>query len=114
MQIERENDEYMPAMPAVRLPHILEYLFEVGPVMPGAMGPVPITHQEIAAWQRLRCIYLSPWEVSFLRRLSLEYLGELHEAENPLRPAPWADAEPIVEPQSVAERMRQSLGSKAK
>ena len=114
MQAER-GDGFMPEMPPVEMAgHLLRYLFEeVGPTMQGPAGPVPVSHQEIRAWQSLSCICLAPLEALFLRRLSAEYIAELHEAENPLRPAPWADAPPVVDPNSAAERMRRALsGSK--
>jgi len=57
--------------------------------MPGGMGASPITHQEIAAWCALTGITLGPWESRTLRRLSRDYVGELHEAADPKRKPPW-------------------------
>lgn len=77
----------MPPLPG--LEYLLNLLFEIGPVMSGAMGAGPLTHGEIEAAQRNLGIRLSPWECRTLRRLSIEYLNEQHRAEKRDAKAPW-------------------------
>ncbi|MDP3650905.1 MAG: hypothetical protein Q8R67_04395 [Rhodoferax sp.] len=54
------------------------------------MGNVPLTHSEIAAWQRNTGVDLTAWEAQTLRQLSRDYLGESQSAEAPDCPAPWS------------------------
>lgn len=78
-------------MPALDVPdYLLGYLWDVGPVMSGGMGPVQISHSEIQSWQYNTGIELHPWETQTLRRLSGEYLSELRKAEKPDCPSPWS------------------------
>jgi hypothetical protein len=104
---EKRGDGWQPEMPEVRAPHVIGYLFEMGPLASGGMGPAPLSHQEIAAWCDLTGIRLSPWEVRTVRQLSRDYLAELHEAEDPKRPAPWRPEAPDVG--VVAQDMRAAL-----
>lgn len=66
-----------PAGPAA---HLVGYLFEAGPVGYGAMGPVPLAHSEIEAWQRNTGIDLQAWEARALRKLSIDYVSASGQA----------------------------------
>ena len=96
-------------MPDVEAPHVLRYLFEVGPAMPGMNGPVPVTHQEIEAWRVLTSTTLSPWESRVIRRLSQEYVSEMHKAEKPDCPAPWLPVDYVPDLSGVAKSMRKAM-----
>ena len=112
---QQKDEDFHPEMPPVETAqHLLGYLFEVGPSMPGGMSSVPITHQEIAAWCELTGITLGPWESRTLRRLSREYVGELNEATDPKRPAPWRGDMGEVDAAAVADSLRDSIRSLAK
>ena len=92
MRTERKDKDYFPELPPVEAGgHLIGYLWEIGPMIPAGMGLGPITQGEIQAWQANTGIDLQPWEARFLRRLSGEYLAELHAAEKPERQAPWSD-----------------------
>lgn len=52
------------------------------------MGPAPLTHTEIAAWQGLTGAEMEPWEVTALIRLSFDYLSESQAAADPKKDAP--------------------------
>ena len=97
-------------MPEVPLPYLVEYLFEVGPAAGGGFGPAPITHQEIAAWQSNMRRQLQPWEVSMLRRMSVQWVAEMIRAEAADCPAPWS-GELVTEDEkrAVAGSLRDSL-----
>lgn len=73
--------------------HVLGYLYEVGPVMPTGMGPVPVTHQELESWQNLTGIELHPWETRFLRALSREYRTQAQTSEKADCPPPYGKNE---------------------
>lgn len=75
-------------MPECDALYLIEYLFELGPTQ----GDAPLSHAELAAWQSNIGITLQPWEVRFLKKLSLEYLGEYRKAAEPDYPAPWIEA----------------------
>lgn len=58
--------------------YIVEWLFEVGPVMAGGYGPTVLTFTEIAAWAALRKITLTDWDAAALRQTSTAYLSEIN------------------------------------
>ena len=91
--------------------YIARYLFEVGPVCSGAAGPAPLTFTEIAAWQEVMGLDLSPWELGMLRKLSIVYISMSEQAKHPSCPQPWL---PDVrrspeEAEKVANRVRNAL-----
>ena len=63
--------------------HLIDYLFEIGPGQAGSMGEGPLSHSELRAWQENMGIELQPWESQLIRRLSSEYLSQLHKAADP-------------------------------
>ena len=99
----------MPPIEAVAQ-YLIGYLFEIGPTLAAGMGNGPLTHVEIMAWQSNTGIELQPWEVRFVKHLSIEYLNESQRATAHDCAAPWADA-PYVKPapNRVALSMQQHL-----
>lgn len=79
-----------PDFPECDAIYLANYLWEIGPVSSGGMGPAPITHMEIRAWQENTGIDLSSWEARTLRDLSGAYLGQSSQSEDPSCPAPWS------------------------
>ena len=86
-------DGRAPELPPGNDDYALRLLFEIGPALAGGMGPTPLTHGELRAWQDNMSISLSPGEVDILRRLSAEWIAESHRAEKADCPAPWVDPE---------------------
>lgn len=80
-------------MPDVDAEYLIDYLFEIGPTMAGGMGEAPLSHGELAAWQANVGIDLQPWEVRFLRNLSIEYLSQAQKSDKPDCPPPYGTAE---------------------
>ena len=79
MQAEKQDDTYSPEMPPVEaMGHLLGALFEVGPSMLAGSGYGPVSEQELEAWQRNQGVRLTAWESRAVRRLSKDYLDELH------------------------------------
>jgi hypothetical protein len=106
----RGDEAYAPEMPPVEdAAYLLDYLWQVGPTMAAGMGAGPITHEELQAWQRNAGVELQPWEVRFLRRLSIDYIGEQHRAEKADCPAPWQGEAQRPERELVAKSMRSSI-----
>lgn len=83
------GERYQPEMPEADALYIIDYLFDVGPVMSGSMGTGPVTHGELRAYQENTGVELQPWEATFIRRLSAEYIGQSQKAEKADCPAPW-------------------------
>lgn len=76
--------------------HLIEILFEIGPVKPAGMGgTLAIDEQDVYAWQCNQDIALSAWEARTLRRLSREYSYMLTQASEPSCPAPYVPEEYI-------------------
>lgn len=91
--------------------YLIKYLFDVGPVDAGGMGPMPLSHREIEAWQRNTGIELTAWEAGMLRKMSKEFLAMSQDATSPTCPPPWTP-EPLEErPREVdvAKRVKEAL-----
>jgi len=82
-------DDLAPDFPPIRTPWVIDWLMEVGPTDPGAMGAVPISWATISQWQRCMGLDLPPWLVRLLRRLSVEFVAETVRAREPDCPPPW-------------------------
>lgn len=86
--IEAQGEK--PRMPPVEgAPHLLAYLFEVGPAISSGGGLAPVDDVALRAWQENTGVTLRPWQVRILRRLSRDYLDELRLSEERRRQAPW-------------------------
>ena len=69
--------------------HLVEYLMEIGPIVPAGMGAGPVGWRDIADWQTCTGIPLEPWQARLIKRLSSDYLSMSREAEKSDCPAPW-------------------------
>lgn len=114
LQKLQDQGQPLPLPPAGLASHLVDYLFEVGPVAHGGMGPVPISHGEIAHWQANTGVALTAWEARGLRRLSQEYLAAMQAGEDPECPPPWVDNSAQERRQLVSDRVRALFGSRAK
>lgn len=104
-----------PRLPDAPLPYLVDYLYEVGPTEAGGLGPAPLSQLELAAWQWNMRRRLQPWEISMLRRLSVQWIVEAQRAEDPDCPPPW-DGETITaeEKRAVATSLRDTLRGMAR
>ena len=94
---------------------LIDCLFEIGPVLEGAMGPVRLTNEELLAWQTNNRTRLAPWECKFIMRLSREYRDEMAVAGKRDALPPWAPEE--VAPEvlaAVSDSLRDSIRAMAK
>lgn len=96
-------------MPPIGAAYLVEHLFEVGPVLSGGMGPAPLTHVELVAWQWDVGIRLEPWEARFLHRLSCEYIAESQKAEARDAPPPWQQEATDERRKKVVKHIRNVL-----
>jgi hypothetical protein len=99
-----------PPLPPLTATYLYDLLMQVGPVEAGGMGQVPIGWTTIRNWSELTFTRLSAWEARTLRRLSGDYLAELHAAEDHNRPAPWSPGRADVDGQDAERRLRAVLG----
>ncbi len=81
-------DDLSPDFPAIRTPWVIDWLMEVGPTDPGAMGSVPISWTSIDHWQHCMGLELPPWLARLLRRLSVDFVAETVRAREPDCPRP--------------------------
>lgn len=93
--------------------HLAGHLMEVGPTGYGAMGPVPLTHSEIAAWQSNTGVELTAWEATTLRALSVDWITSSQAAQAEDCPPPWVDVQQ-VERSRVADQVRAIFGARAR
>lgn len=87
-----------PIDPAVI--HLVDWLFDAGPMSASGAGPVRLTWADLEAWQRGSGISLQPWQGRLLRALSGEYLAESRGADEHDAPPPWtrhADRERVAQ-----------------
>ena len=98
-----------PELPELTAPHLIGYLWEVGPVVSGGMGAAPVSFCEIQAWQASAGLDLSPWELRLLRKLSNDYLAESHAAEEPGHPSPWEPEQPTEINREAVSRKVQNI-----
>ncbi len=92
-RLQRLRDEGADIpLPPCPHPQLIEFLMEIGPVVPGGMGLAPIGWQDIAAWQSCTGLRLSPWAVRRVRHLSTDWLSAAHRAEDEGCPSPMAEA----------------------
>lgn len=82
-------DGQKPVMPDAGLDYLVDIFLEAGPTMPTGMGPAPLSHSEIWAFQVNSGARLTPWEAQTLRRLSLEWIAESKRAEDPNAAPPY-------------------------
>lgn len=102
-------------MPEIDGAYLVGYLWEMGPTEAAGDRQTILSHEEILAWQELIGIKLDPWEVRCVRRLSADYLSELHRAEKPgcpepVRPEDQSGPDLII----VAKNLQQTLKELAK
>lgn len=111
----RTPKDYRPEMPPLEgAEYLIDYLFEVGPTVQGAMGPGRLTNEELLAWKINTGIRLLPWESRFLIKLSDAYLQELQKAEKILAVAPWiAEVPDDDELRAVAKSLKAQIGGMA-
>lgn len=78
-----------PHLPPNSVPYLTDWLFEIGPTAPGAMGPSPIGWRDMEAWQALAGVELLPWEARLIRRLSHDFITQMQDAKKMDCPDPW-------------------------
>ena len=88
------------------LDHLAEWLMEVGPLR--AQGH-PVGWQDIAAWMQSTGTDATPWEQSALIDLSMAYVVQASNSQEPASPAPWSDARKVNHA-ALAARARRRHG----
>lgn len=75
--------------------HLIEWMFEVGPVLSDSMGLSPLSDRDMRAWQDNQGISLTGWECATIIRLSRIYCAGLATYKDEAVAPPWA---PITQP----------------
>lgn len=107
-QMKRNGVE--PKMPPNPLPHLINWLIEIGITESSGMGPLPLSWREIRAWQNSVHVRLAPWEARLLRHLSVAYIAQGRKAESENCPAPWRTEVTRREREIEEEVLRTVLG----
>lgn len=74
--------------------YLIDYLFELGPVMYTGDGIAPITFSEIESWALLTSTPVSPFDAKALRFLSASFVRQANAAKDPKCPSPWEPTMP--------------------
>lgn len=77
--MEKQSGHTPLALQGPQFPELLEYVWTAFLLLnqtrgQGFSGPLPISFQEIDAWQRLTHNVLLPWEIEAIKRLDAAYL----------------------------------------
>lgn len=105
---ERKDSTFLPPMPEVEgHDQLLQYLWEVGPVM---SSTEPVTQTEIRNWMANTGRVLNGWEAQVLRNLSIEYLGQVEASRSLTCPSPYA-ASPGYTRSEVAKKAARMFDS---
>lgn len=97
-------------MPPSPMPHVVQWLVELGISEAAGMSAVPLSWREIDAWSQRTGVHPSPWESRLLRRLSGEYLAESRRAEDETCPPPWRAPVPQRQIETEVSRLQMVLG----
>jgi hypothetical protein len=78
-EVERQSGRAPMALQGPDFPELLEYVWTAFLLLnstrgQGFSGPLPISYQEIDAWQRITNNTLLPWEIEAIKRLDAVYL----------------------------------------
>jgi hypothetical protein len=94
--------------PEVTLQYLIDYFFECGACLSTGMGNVPITWQELKAWQDQTGIELQPWEARILKQASRAYVTQAQESTKPNCPPPGrvVEADPLKQAQKIKSIFR--------
>lgn len=98
-----------PDRPECDAQYLLDYLYDVGPVVTGGMGAAPLDHAALQAWQQNTGIVLSPWQVKTLRRASADFAAMLTDAKEPDCPSPWQPDSEEVDRQEVGKKVQNAF-----
>lgn len=71
--------------------YLVSYWQSLGKCSVGAMGPVPLSPADIAAWQNGTKTALLPFEFTALLEMSRGYVSSLAEGEKPESLPPYGD-----------------------
>jgi hypothetical protein len=84
--------------------YLVDHLWDAGPTVHTGMGPAPLSHADLAAYQANMGIELQAWEVRTLRRLSADYLAACQAAKEADAPAPYVPAQIDAERRATVSR----------
>jgi len=69
--------------------HLIEILFEVGPIKSTGMATAAINDLDLLAWQLNQETKLSPWECQCIRHLSIEYANAYSDGQKKTAAPPY-------------------------
>ncbi len=97
MRIDKKDSSYQPLMPPVEAgKHIVDFLFEFGPLVRSGDGSGPMTHTEIRNFQENTGVEFDSWGARLLFKLSREYYSESNRAKSVDCPEPWDQEKLLV------------------
>lgn len=91
--------------------HIIQYWHEAGTFTSGGMGIVPLSWADIRAWREENELILDNYEISSIRRLSVEYVSEYHAASAKGHPAPYLASIEELDRPAAASKFKSILGA---
>lgn len=111
-----QDDGRLPDLPPLTAgQHLVGYLLEAGPLAYGGMGPVPLSHLDIRAWQVNTGVELMAWEARTLRDLSRDYVVQLQASAAPDEPAPYVVVDVEADRRAaVSQRVSSIFGGMAR
>lgn len=110
-----DSDESIYVPPEIQLPptgvdYLVGHFFSSGQCLQTGQGLVPLSYQEIKAYDELTDAELLTWEVRILKKMSDAYCSEYSRASDPNRPAPYRKEVNPEEVDQVAKAIRIKQG----
>jgi hypothetical protein len=98
--------------PLGEIEYLADHWRNSGYVMAGGMGPVPLTSNELIAWQKGCGVELNPWEFSTILSMSRSYISAY------IKGAEYGAAAPFdlghITASDVDDSIRSIFGSRSK
>lgn len=74
--------------PEVTAKYLIQYLMDIGPCNNNGMGLIPVSWQEIQAWQQQNGVTLNAWELKIIKMASSAYANQANISDKPDCPPP--------------------------
>lgn len=87
------------------MPELVEWLYEIGPIVYTGMGAQPIGWADIQAWQSVTGLELEPYEAEAVISLSLAYVDQSNRSKDKNCPSPWIDPD-YIDREAVAKKIK--------
>jgi hypothetical protein len=113
LEIETQEIPYPELPPGAE--YLVSFFHSAGIATQTGMGLIPLSWQEIQAFVRCNAHegYITPWELSVIRKMSEAYCAEYARASDKLRKAPYTPEVDVseVDRAAIADKVKNALAA---